>query len=468
VYDAFTYGDSDNGFRGGLAGQPLSDELRVLALDGYSGNALPGSTVVLDEDLSSAKKTDTGGVAIFQGQLGPKRSVTVAHKCYQPVTFVDVPVDRVTVYLDPVLSPACATQLDDPLVGGSIASMGTVAGELVWQADEFKREGWTNVPAPKSSDEKSVAYVLPLETDPTRDFQLPAASEAITPKSGGDTGYAFSVSTLPGNTTLYALAGLENRSFDPPLFIAYAMGLVKGVAAKPGITTNEVFISIDVPLDHAMTLDVSGPQLTARGPDRLRASVAVRVGDQGYAILPEGQQTALLPITAPVAVVGLPPLVGSLLGSSYVVSGSAFTGQNESTPLSVSSRLLTTTSGGMALNGFVEIPTLTVPGENGTWDGRELDLQLAPGGPSVELSMFELESGFGLVGWLVVAPRRDTPVRLPDLAALDAELALQRGPISITVTVAHNDSFDSGSLRYRYLDQRGWNGYATDVFHAHY
>jgi hypothetical protein len=470
VLDAFTYGDSDNGFRGGLAGSPLDSELRVLALDSFTGNALPSASVVLDADLASVQQTGGSGIAIFQGSLGPHKTVTVAKKCYQPITFVDVPVDRVTAYLRPVLSPACGDLGSLPLVGGTpSAEAPRVQGELVWQSAEFQRSGWSNVPPPKTDDEALVAYVFRLSSDPTRAFELPAASQAITPDSNGDVGFGFSMTGTPGNTTLYALAGLENRALSPPVFTPYAMGVTKGVALLPGETTKSVYIAIDLPLDQALSVRVTGPQPTSRGPDRLRANVAIRVNEQGYAILPSGSATRFLPITEPIELVGLPPLVGSLLGARYVTTGRAFTGEMDSTPRSVVGTLAAlSTAGGIDLDQFVEIPVLEVPGTNGEWAGTELRVSFAPGGAAVDLTVYEIQSGGGLVGWQIAAPAGKTALALPDLRALDAELALRGGPITVSVSAAHIKDFNYGTLRYRHLGTSGWTAYAQDVFFAHY
>jgi hypothetical protein len=473
VLDAFTYGDSDDGFKGGLSGQPLATELKVIALDSFTGAAIPGAKVIAGDDLATAvlSSTDAKGIALVNdAALGPKRSVTIAKKCFHPITFVDVPVDTVTAFLDPVLSPACASEGDPPPVGGGSGSGSTVEGELVWKSQtEFKRQGWTNVPAPKSDDEKLVAYVFRLSSDPTRQFDLPQATSAVTPESKGGPGYEFSLSGSPGNLTLYALAGIENRAATPPRFTAYSMGLTKGVGAKPGGVTSSIYINVDVPLDHALTLSVGGPKATKKGPDRAQASVAVRVGEQGYAILPVSQQTRLLPISEPFRFVGVPPLVGSLLGTQYVATARAYTGEIDSTPRSVVGLLAsTTTSQTITLDEFVEVPVLDVPGTNGGFSGQDLATSYAAGGASVELTVYEIQSGGGLMSWTIAAPAGKNSIRLPDLRALDPELALLPGPITIGVTVAHIDEFDYGALRYRQLDRRGWDAYATDVFYAHY
>jgi hypothetical protein len=468
VLDAYNYGDSDNGYRGGLSGQPLDGDLKVIALDAFSGNPIASATVVLGEDLASAivLKTDASGVAVASdASLAVRRSVTVAKKCFHPTTFVDVPVDTATIYLDPVLSPACGAASDPPPVGGQPGATASVKGEVVWRsAGEFQRSGWTNVPPPKSETEQLVAYVFRLSSDPAADFQLPAATSAVTPNSSGGRGYGFTYGAGIGNLTLYALAGLEDRTSKPPMFTAYAMGVIRGVSTAPNETTKNVYIPIDVPLDHAFSVSLIGPKPTSRGPDRVRTSVAIRAGDQGYAILPSAQKSALLPLGEPLSFVGIPSLTGSIAGSQYVTTARASTGTADSAPRSVISLLATTTSNQtLVLDRFVEIPVLVVPGQNGSWNGRDLEISLAPGGANVELMVYQVNAS-NAVSWKIGAPAARTQVRLPDLGALEPELALPRGNVTISVTAAHIDSFNYGSLRYRELDRRGWSSHATDVY----
>lgn len=473
VLDAFTYGDSDNGYKGGLSGDVLDGELRVIALNGLTGDPIPSATVIAGDDLASAlvKQTDGSGVAVLQAPgLGPKRSVTIAAKCHQPITFVDVPVDTVTAYLDPVLTPACAEEGDPPPTGGNPSLSGIITGELVWESlKEFSRDGWTNVPVPSSPDEKLVAHVFRLADAPHRDFFLPSELMGVTPQSPGVAGFAYQYSVWGGNHTLYALAGIENRKANPPYFIAYAMGVTKGVNAIPGSVTDDVFIEIDIPLDHAISLTIDGPLPTSKGPDRVIGNAAVRINEQGYAIFPNGKQSALYPTESALGFVGLPPLVGALAGAQYVAAARAVTGTNGGSPRSVGRLLATTVSGAqVVVDGFVEIPKLVTPGTNGAFNGIDLAWTLPPGGATVELSVLEIQSGGGLVSWKIAAPQGVTQVKLPDLAALDPEIALIPGPVTIALTAADIDDFVYGTLRYRQLDDRGWNAYATDLFHAYY
>lgn len=467
VLDGFTYGNSDNGFRGGLAGQPLSKELTVLAFDNFEGRALPGVTVLLGEsvDDGEVKRTDRNGVVTFSGDLGPKRSVTLALKCFQPVTFFDVPVDHLTAYLDPVLSPACAKLGELPPGGGTPGVGSSISGEVVWPPDkELKRRGWSNVPQPASDSERDVAYVFRLSDSADDAFALPGAGNAVTRDAEGALGYRFYKSTSPGNFTLYTLAGLEDSSKTPRVFTAYAMGLLRGVAVKPGQTSEDVYIQVDVPLDHAISLTLEPPESGPRGPDRIRASVAVQVEDQGFAILPAGNVSHPLPGATDFSFVGLPPLIGTLSGTKYVLGARAVTGAKESVPLSVIGSFSTTTSGAsLDLGGFVPLPVLTSPAKDETWDFRSITLEQDARGQSVDLTVVRVQAGAGLYEWTLVAPGRRDRLALPDLKQLAPDAALPGGSINIVTTLAHIQGFSYGSLRYRQLTTRGWNAYATDT-----
>ncbi|MDF3070102.1 MAG: hypothetical protein K0R38_5703 [Polyangiaceae bacterium] len=469
VLDGFTYGNTDNGFRGGLSGQPLvtSKQLTVLAFDSYEGQAVAGAHVLLGEDASAGevKRTDRNGVVTFAGELGDKQTVTIAVKCFQPITFYDVPVDHVTAYLDPVLSPACGKLGELPPGGGTPGVGSGVTGEVVWPADgEFKRRGWSNVPAPASDAERYVAYVFRLASTPDATFQLPGTSESVTLESAGGVGYKFYQSTDPGNFTMYALAGVEDTSKEPRTFSAYAMGLLRGVAVKPGKTAESVYIQVDVPLDHALNLSLDPPTPGPRGPDRIRASAAVQIQDQGYAILPSGSAARTLPGSGNFSLVGVPPLVGTLAGSKYILTARAVTGDAETTPLSViGSFSATSTAQTLNLGGFVPLPVVTSPAPNRKWDLGSLVIQQAKDGQAVDLTVVRVEAGGGLYEWTIVAPGPRETVKLPDLKALAPDAALPVGSLKIRTTLARIKDFDYGKLRYRQLDSRGWNAYATDL-----
>ncbi len=473
VLDAFVYGDSDSTFRGGLGGQPLDDELSVLVLDNFTGSPIPGASVVVGTEIDDAwvERTNSSGLARFSGTLQPHQTVTVAAKCFSPITFVDVPVDTVTAYLDPVLDVSCADFSDIPALPGNSSSSGaTVRGELVFPSRaEFERSGWSNVPGTKSDDERQVAYVFRASSSATRDFQLPSSASAVTPTAAGDAGYNFYIGALPGNATYYALAGIENRAVSPPLFTAYAMGVAPGVTTRPDTTTTEVFIPIDVPLDHTLSVEVEPPQTTDRGPDRLEGHAVLRLSEAGYAILPISRQEQLLPGTQRFDFVGVPPLSGSLTGATYVTFADAVTTAGGGLPDSFSGLFSTTNSSQtLRLDNFLEVPLLEQPVEGSRWNGTRLEVSWAPGGEPVDLVVFDITSGGGLITWTVAAPGDVQQIDLPALRELSSDLAPAKGSVSIRVTAAQIRDFDYGSLRYRQLGPSGFDAFARDEFRVSY
>lgn len=468
VLDAYTYEDSSDGYKGGLSGDPLSGSMRVLVYNNFTGDPIPGAGVILGTNLDTAtivQTDETGVVVINDDALDGPVTVSVAALCHSPITFVDVPVDTVTVYLDPVLVPACASNGDPPGVGGGVGSTGLVKGEIVFPSqDEFKR-GNFQVPSP-IGNEQVVAYLYSSTTNPLAKFQLPTASQAITPDSEGTIGYGFSVSSLPGNRTYYALAGLEDRSVNPPRFTAYSMGVVRGVPVLGGEATTEVYVPM-TRLDLALKLEVSPPPPGSPGPDRLLSTVAVRLGADGYAILPAGQKAPLLPIAnGEVSFVGLPLLDDAFSGATYYVSSRAVTGESFLAPMSVVGSVQTnTTAFPIVMDGFVGLPDVQTPELNANWDGMHLDTTFGPGAP-VDLTVYDAIAANGLVHWMIAVPGGARAIELPDLRAYPG-FGLPSGSVNIATYGARIDDFDYAHLRYRHLRPVGMTAYSLDYRQAH-
>lgn len=471
VLDAFTYGDSDDGYRGGLAGEALDTTLTVLVLDGTTGAPLPGAAVVIDAELTTATSTGKDGRAdLALAGSAPTRTVTAAAPCHQPMTLVDVPVDHVTLYLDPVLTPACGDLGDLPAGRGSGADAVSLVGELLWpEVNEFQRPPFGNVPAPARPTARRAAYVLIANASASRGFTLPGADQAVTEDTVGVMGSTFTLPVLPGIHTLYALAGIEDRSLSPPSFVAYTLGLLRGVNVGVDGASRELFIDVVVPLDHALTIDVTAPTPSSRGPDRLVAKVGVKVGDGEHLALPVGPITRLLPTSDPIEFVGLPPLVGPLAGATYVTEVRAVTGSAGGEP---SSELGVFAGGstGVAweIEGFLEVPALVSPAPSGAWDGSALAVEHPPGGRAPSLTYVEIASGDDLVTWTVVLPAGVTATELPALDALGEGLGLVRGPLTVVVTSVVIPDFDYATWSYADLSSRRWEAHARDEFFVHW
>lgn len=465
--DAFTYSDSPDGYRGGLSGGTLSGNLEVLAFDSYTGAPLTGGRAIAGSTIATAilGTFDSSGAAQLRGpSLSGQVTVTIAAKCHQPITFVDVPVDTVTAYLAPELDPACG-QGDPPSSGNYYGTQsGNVAGELVWPAGvEFARADWANVPMPTGSQRRA-AYVFATTTNPLDTFQLPSTYFATTPDSAGGGGFTYSVPVVPGNRTLYALAGIEDRSAMPPWFEPYAMGVVQGVLAQPGTQTGGIDIPMSTLLDHTVTTEPQPPGSTPRGPDRLVSTLAVNVGAGQFAILPQGTVTTLLPVSGAVSFVGAPSLDGTLSGGSYDLTAAAVTGTGLGPPISVVNRIETTLANDpVTVGGFFEVPALLQP-STGKWNGTHVTLQAT--GP-IDLAEVDISSGNGLLTWQIVAPGSDLSFDLPDLTQVPGVATLVPGPINITFAIARINGFDYSSLRSGQFSNAtstgAWSAYALDT-----
>jgi len=467
--DAYTYSDSDDGFKGGLGGDPLGGQLRVLAFDNFTGDPIPGAHVVVGSDINTAlqTQTDATGVALLtDASLDAPVMVTVTANCHSPITFADVPVDTVTTYLDPVLTPQCAESLGNPPPpgGGNPVLGGVVEGELVWPtSQEFQKGEWTNVPSPGPNGER-IAYVYFAGSNRNRPFQIPSPSFHVRESDVGQIGYAFSVVTFPGNQYMYAVAGIRNTLTGK--FTPYAFGAVNGVAVFPGEVTESVIIRMDHALDQALSLAVTPPPTGTFGPDRLDARTVVEMAQNRYAILPGMQKTPFLPLNGGVSFVGLPPLHQDLTGMRYITSANAATGPSLTSPLSVvSSVASTSTAIPVDISGFVAVPELVSPMPGGPWDGQSLQVSYPAGGFPADLSVYEITSGGGLWRWVVAVPTADHTIQLPDLSGFE-QAHLPPGPVVIGVSGARLDDFDYGTIGYRNLRSAGQDAYAVDAFDA--
>ena len=465
--DAYTYADSEDGFKGGLSGQALNGELRVLVYDNFSGFPIPGASVIVGEDVATAliQPSDATGVTVFNdASLDTPVTVTVTAECFSPITFVDVPVDTATIYLDPVLTPQCAAMGEIPPGGGNPVLAGFIDGQLVWpSAQEFQKGDWINIPA-AGPGEQRIAYVYFTTRNPEQVFSIPSATYRVTESSPGDLGYSFNVPSFPGNQTLYALAGILTIATNE--FTAYAMGAVRGVAVFPGQETQQVVIRMDTALDQALSLDATPPPPGAKGPDRLHSDVVVELGHQAYAILPNMERTPLIPLSSSLSFIGLPGLDGDLTGARYISSAEAVTGPQLGAPMSVVKDVATTTTSvPVDVGGFVAVPELLMPVSGGGWDGVNLSTDYPGGGFPVDLSVYEITAGGGLYRWIVAVPEGAHNVRVPDISSFPGHLPA--GPLVIGVYGARIDDFDYGAIGYSNLRPAGMDAYSLDFFNAH-
>jgi hypothetical protein len=466
--DAFSYSDSPDGYRGGLSGGAFAGRMRVLAFDSATGMPIPGAYVVAGGSLATGvvQQTASTGVTEFNGLPGTVATITVAAKCHQPVTYVDVPVDTVTIYMPFVFDVSCASlNGDPPSTGGNGGKFGgVVEGQLVFPGGaEFQRTGWSTVPGPTKPTERRAAYVFEAASSSSEGFQLPPASEAITPDTTGTNGYKFGLVVFPGNVSIYILAGLEDRSENPPRFVPYAMGVARGISVPAQTRITGVDVSMDILFDHQVTVAPQPPVPTNRGPDRFAATLAMTFGAQGFAILPRGVQVVPYPAPAQMPFIGVPSLDHGIAGEQYVLGGVAATGASLQRPASVVSLIRTTNANDpVSLGGFLGIPILGEPA-SGSWSGTHVQFYGMTNG--ADLEVIQIVSGNGLVAWTIAAPGGVTSFDVPDLHALPGpdSLGLVSGPIETTVRVGRIEGFSYGHMRQGQLTPGSWSAAAFDA-----
>jgi hypothetical protein len=472
VLDAFTYADTDNGFRGGLSGEPLAGSMRVLAFDSYTGVPVVGAHVLIGESMVNALKgvVNGQGLAEFKDDaLHQPVNVTVAKGCYQPTSFVAVPVDTVIVYLDPVLTPECIPPEGEiPPVGGKAGIPALVTGEIVFPSSkEFTQGTWDNLPKPANDQERRVAYVFPTTTNPQATFRLPTPEEAITEANSGTIGYGFQFNTRSGNQAIYALAGIENRTQNPPSFLAYWFGVTQGVSAQAGQTTENVQIKFVSPMDHQVTLDVYPPTPGPKGPDRMVTSVALRLGNDGYAIFPQAQRTTFLPFAGNISTVGLPALGSALPNATYTSTAFAATGPSLTLPRSLVGNYQTISSSQVVtIDSFVQVPVLQQPKAGTPWDASSFSVTFPTQGVIPDVLVMDVQSAGGTIGWTIASPGNITSFSLPDLRKLSKGGGLAPGPVSVSVSAAQIFDFKYSELRYRNLNNSSWFAYSEDVYYV--
>jgi hypothetical protein len=462
--DAYVYNDSPDGYRGGLSGGILNGTLKVIALDNWTGFPIVGATVIAGSTLQTAKvqTTSSAGIATLQDpSLKGKVTVTIAEKCHNPMTFVDVPVERVTAYLDPVLDLSCASG-DPPSVSGKGKDGGLVQGDLVFGSNgEVQTKDWVGVPKPTHPNERRAAYVFVAQSYLDSGWRLPDMSQAVTESSPGNKGYGYTTSWYPGNLTIYAVAGIEKIPPDGGIrtFQAYVMGLVRGVPVLPKTATQGVDIPMNLLLSHEVDLLPQPPLPTPKGPDRVRGRIALTVGPSLYAFLPQDQTLGFLPNPGTLSFVGQPSLIADLTAESYVVGASAVTGFSEGPPASIVQKYKTNNQNTpIPITGFIPVPQPVKPGAS-KWDGTHVTVQTSG---TFDLLETIVSSGGGLVTWTIVSPAVND-FDVPDLAQAGTKLGLVKGPILTRIYAARVDGFSYAKLRYGWLYPSAWSAYAYDV-----
>jgi hypothetical protein len=322
---------------------------------------------------------------------------------------------------------------------------------------------WFNVGSPRHDKEEQIAYVFELSTSPDATFNLPSRFDAISTDDKGTYGYVFQYDTRSlGNVTLYALAGVEDRSVNPRRFTPYALGILRGV--DPSQEPTGLLIEMNVALDHELSFDVEPPETTALGPDRVAVELALRVGALGYVKLPGFERQQLLPSSGPLSFVGVPALAGPLGRAEYLAQVSAVSGPDADLPSSHIDLLSTRqTDTPIGVRDFVPVPVPRVPQSGAGWDGRSIEVEFEPGGP-FDLLRFDVLVPSRAMTWRIIAPADRRQLTLPPLR--EYGLNLPSGNVTLGVAAARIDGFDYALLKERNFSPRGWSAHALNSLPA--
>ena len=196
----------------------------------------------------------------------------------------------------PTLDPACA-QGDPPSTGNYIPQddgddrrRARVAGGI-----EFQRAAWAQRPTAAGANERQAAYVFTASGSPVgRVLPSPTLDGDHARSPTGSSATQYTLGACPGNTTLYALAGLEEDSdAGPSALRAFRHGhRARGAGAAERQDRRRRHPDDDAARSRRSTTVPQPPPPTPRGPDRLVSTLAIDLGAGSYACLPQGTLTS--------------------------------------------------------------------------------------------------------------------------------------------------------------------------------
>ena len=425
---------------------------RVRRVDGHrrsrAAQAIAGSSLA----TALTGTFDANGAAQLTGpSLNGTVTVTVAAHCHQPMTYVDVPVDTVTVYLNPTLDPACAQGDPRRRATTSRSDGGEIDGELVWSGGiEFQRRPGATSPRRPRQPSARPRTSSRATGNPTAEFYLPTAVDgARRRQSDGQLGYQYALGRVPRATTTRLRAGRPRGRLDaarrPSSRSRWASR--RGVPVQPGTKTTGVDIPMTTLLNRTLT---TVPQPPPPAPRRARigcsSSVAIALGAGWLRRLARrARAPACCPSSGDLSFVGVPALDDTLAGSTYELSGAAVTGTQRTDPVSVVAGIQTTDANDpVTIGGFFADPHARQAAALGRGAARTCSCR--PAGPSISPSSPSRPAA----GWSTGRSSRPAPTcrsTCPTSRRCPGVDSLVHGAISTTFDIARITGFDYGTLR---------------------
>jgi hypothetical protein len=467
VEEAFVYADTAEGSRGGLGGGTIQGNISVTVLASPTGDALPNAYVFLGDDPNvapprSTRTNDRGRANLAVADLRGPVTLTISAHCFNSQTVQVFDARSVTVYLYPMMIPACASEGQPPNGGGGRGTYGAqVSGELIWDGPmEFAPNPWANIPQPRAG-ERRIAFVGTTQPDmlypPPSPGDGGTVYEVVTPGYGGR-GYPFTIFTRPAALAVYAIAGIEN--IQTQRFTPYIMGVARNILGSPRAEITNVRVQMNIPLDHQTQVLVEDlPRAVRNEPDRVRVEGYIDLGGEGVIARPDITLNRREP-DDPFFLVALPAFTGAIADARLIVRGIYGTGQYLGAPYSiVIASGITSPDDTVRLRGWVGIPDVTAPVDTGVLPAdRTVRFDLAGNSPD----MWWLNLSGDVYYWQSFTPGTARSFVFPDVSRVEGLNDMPQGqPLYLNVTGFRLPGFVYNDLRYNWLSQFNWTAYAA-------
>lgn len=475
--EAYTYYDASDPFGGGLGGGPVSGTMNVTILNAMTGEPVDGVCVVLNDPATSTygQTTDMGGHVTFSGPdlMGPQ-TVTAAKDCFEKTTFVSADASSVTIFLVPLMDPRCGMGMGEPPPGRA-RNGSFVSGQLIWRGpNEYGPNPWANVPRARANEVK-VSYVFATQQtldDPNPDPNTGGGISRVLEGTVGDRGYPYRIFVAPGGMAVYALSGLEN--IDTGEFTPYVMGIARNVLVGPGEEAYNTHMVMNIPLDHAITVEMHDLPMTVPGnvPDRYRLRAAIDLGGEGL-IVRNVNEAALDVVRSatrdrPFRFTSQPALYDALSDGRYLFEGGWFTGAYDSIPNTlVTRRGVSEVSSTVVLDNFLGIPYASAPAP-GAQIPEDRILRWTADGATPSLHVVLMTGGDGQPAWRQFLPGdvREAPIPNTTVSATCGAPDYGEGTVQWGVYAIQIPGFDFNTFSYSYLNNQYWTGSAVDFYLA--
>lgn len=484
VGNAFTYYEASDPNNGGFGGGHIAGSINVAVLNMLTGDAIPRAFVWLGTDPhvlppDAGITNDHGQVTLSAPGLAGPVTVSASAHCFATSTFVSVDGRDATLMLLPWLNQVPGVDCGPPNPPDPSSRPGVYAaeiqGELVWTGpNEFGPNPWYNVPQPHAN-ERRVAYVMTTQANILSSNPEPGDAGTVieeVPRDYAGRGYAYTVVARPAALAVYAIAGLETTGTPSPRFTPYVMGVARSVLASPRAHLVNVYLDMNIPLDHETDVTLADPPDQIDGsPNRFRVETWVDLGGEGVIPRPDIKVTGRT-TSDPYRLVAQPAFLGTLADARMIVRGTYGTGTYYEDPEStvVVSGLLTPDVP-VRIDHWIGIPRITSPIDGGSLPAsRQLAFNVLGGDPNMFWTVLSqlgssCRNGFYLgdvVWWQHHFAGDVRTITMPDISSVPGLTDLPHQLYQFSICGFNVAGFDYNNFRYQYLSQYYWTAFASN------